>query len=100
MKNFNNKVRIIMFTTNEIEERYAKIPASYLSKSKELPSPLVEDLKKNGWVDKSGNIWWRKEYEPKPVKARDGNVYLAMSDADMEDETRRDRRVSSAVELL
>jgi hypothetical protein len=95
-----NEVRIIIFVTNEIEDRYAKIPANYLSKSKELPFALVDEIKRNGWVDKSGNVWWRKDFEPKPVKAKDGNVYLALSDADIEDEARHIRRLNSALEML
>lgn len=95
-----NEVRIIIFVTNEIEDRYAKIPANYLSKSKELPFALVDEIKRNGWADKSGNLWWRKDFEPKPVKAKDGNVYLALSDADIEDEVRHIRRLNSALEML
>ena len=100
MKNFEKNVKVIMFITNDIEERSELIPANYLSKSTELPPSLVEDLKKNGWVDKSGNLWWRKDYEPKPVKAKDGNVYLALSDADIDDRARHIRRLTSALKLL
>ena len=100
MKKCKNEVRVIIFITNEIEERYSKIPANYLSKSKELPPALVDEIKQNGWADKSGNLWWRKDFEPKPVKAKDGNVYLALSDADIQDDGRHLRRLNSALEML
>jgi hypothetical protein len=94
------EIRVIGFITNEIEERHKNIPDNYLSNSDEIPSSLIEEIKQNGWVDKSGNLWWRKDFEPKPVKAKDGNVYLALSDADIEDEARHIRRTTTALELL
>ena len=94
------EVRVIIFLTTEIEDRYAKIPANYMSNSKKIPTLLVEEIKQNGWVDKSGNVCWRKDFEPKPVKAKDGNVYLALSDADIQDDGRHLRRLNSALEML
>ena len=100
MKKYTNTVKVIAFITNDIEERYENIPDDYLSKSVEIPSELINEMKKNGWIDKEGIIWWRKDFEPKPVKAKDGNVYLALSDADIEDEARHIRRLNSALEML
>ena len=57
-------------------------------------------MKKKGWIDKEVIIRWRKDFEPKPVITKNGDVYLALSDADLDDEERRMRRMISALELL
>ena len=100
MKKYKNTVKVIAFITNDIEERYENISDDYLSKSVEIPSALINEMKQNGWIDKEGIIWWRKDFEPKPVVTKNGDVYLALSDADLDDEERRIRRIISALELL
>jgi hypothetical protein len=100
MEKYTNTVKVIAFITNDIEDRYENIPDDYLSKSVEIPSELINEMKKNGWIDKEGIIWWRKDFEPKPVITKNGDVYLALSDADLDDEERRIRRMISALRLL
>ena len=100
MKKYKNTVKVIAFITNDIEERYENISDDYLSKSVEIPSELINEMKKNGWIDKEGIIWWRKDFEPKPVVTKNGDVYLALSDADLDDEERRIIRMIYALELL
>ena len=48
-----------------------------------VPQELLDDMRKNGWTDADGNICFREDYQPLPVKGADGNVYLAMNDTTM-----------------
>jgi len=48
-----------------------------------FPQELIDDMRKNGWTDADGNVCFREDYQPLPVKGKDGNVYLAMNDSTM-----------------
>ena len=93
-------IRVIGFITSEIEEKYLPVPDNYLSSEKDMPTELIEDLKLNGWQDRSGNLWWGKDFQPNPVKGNDGNIYLCLSDADMEDPERSISRMMLAQSML
>jgi hypothetical protein len=59
------------------------IEDEWMSESGKIPQELLDDMRKNGWTDADGNICFREDYQPLPVKGADGNVYLAMNDTTM-----------------
>lgn len=95
-----NEVRVIAFITNEIKDYCNPVPDTYLSDEPNVPQELIEVMKKNGWQDQEGNIWWDKDFQPDPVKADDGNVYLCLSDEDVTDEGRCFKRLMKATSML
>ena len=63
--------------TNEMSKN--PMSKDYLSKSN-LPKELIEDVIDNGWEDMSGNVYFPKSYQPKPVKHENGDVHLVLND--------------------
>jgi hypothetical protein len=100
--NFNekNEVRVIGFVANKRFGNCGPVPDNYLSNEEGLPVELIDDMKKNGWSDEQGNIWWSEDYEPEPRLGNDGNVYLCLSDKDMEDPGRYLKRLRTATKML
>ena len=50
-----------------------KMPDNYLSQSG-LPKPLIELVKKNGWTDKEGNVYYEDDFQPKPYFDEEKNI--------------------------
>ena len=95
VKNDMNKtkdapVRVIAFLGGNWSEKMGKkkykMPENYLSNS-ELPKPLIELTKKNGWMDEEGNIYFKKDWQPAPYFDEEKNVtwVLANDKTDMSD---------------
>ena len=61
------------------------LPNDYLQVFGDAPRELMDDVKKNGWLDKKGNVCFSQSYQPAPAKGKDGNVYLVLNDAVMEE---------------
>jgi len=59
-------------------EKYP-IPQNYLCNS-ELPKELITLCIENGWTDKDGNVFFPEDFQPEPMLADDGNVYLLAND--------------------
>ena len=59
------------------------LPDSYMSESG-LPKELIEDVMKNGWLC-GDKICFPEDYQPSPVRGKDGNVFLVMNDTTMKD---------------
>jgi len=55
----------------------------WMSENENIPQELIDDMKENAWTDANGNVCFREDYQPLPVKGEDGNVYLAMNDTTM-----------------
>ena len=69
--------------TNEVDRN--PMPKDYLSESN-LPKELIEDAINNGWTDNKGNVYFDKDYQPKPVKHENGDVHLVLNDQTPESE--------------
>lgn len=82
------EIRVIAFVTNAVKDVWGPVPDNYLSSEKNMPTKLIEEMKSNGWKDSDGFIWWDKDFQPDPVLGKDGNVYLCLSDEDMNDPSR------------
>ena len=98
--NNTKEIRVIGFLTNEVRDVQGPVPKNYLSKEVNIPKKLVEELKKNGWRDGDGNLWWDKDFQPEPVLGDDGNVYLCLSDEDMSDSSRTFDRILRSHKMI
>ena len=98
--NKTKEIRVIGFVTNEVRDVQGPVPKNYLSKDKNIPKKLVDELKKNGWRDGNGHLWWDKDFQPEPVLGEDGNVYLCLSDEDMNDPTRTVERMLRSQQMI
>jgi hypothetical protein len=94
------QVKVIGFVTNDVKDVKGKVPDDYLSHDENMPIELIDELKLNGWSDSQGCIWWDRDFQPKPVKAKDGNVYLCLSDEDTNNPMRMYSRLTVATKLL
>ena len=94
------EIRVVGFITNNIKDYFLPVPDNYLADEKNIPKELIESMKKNGWQDKNGQIWWSKDFQPSPRIGSDGNIYLCLSDADVEDPLRCAVRMHEAKKLL
>ena len=87
MKKTNNdkkQVLVIGFiSSGEFHDDSEKkpLPDSFMSET-ELPEELLEDIMKNGWLCHN-KVCFQEDYQPSPVKGKDGNVYLSMNDTTM-----------------
>jgi hypothetical protein len=100
MKKNLKEVRVFFFTTNAIKDVKGNVPNNYLEGDTDIPSKLIDEVKANGWSDSQGHIWWDKDFQPAPVKALDGNVYLCLSDVDIKNPLRMHSRLKVAANLL
>jgi len=77
-----------LISSGEFHDDSEKNPLrdSYLSESG-LPDELLEDIKKNGWLCHK-KVCFRENYQPSPVKGKDGNVYLLMNDTTMKNHSK------------
>ena len=94
VKNENSKtkdspVRIIGFISGDWsgygkDQTKHKMPDDYLSKT-ELPKPLIELSKKNGWTDDEGNVYFKEDWQPEPYFDEEKNItwILANDKTDM-----------------
>jgi len=76
------KVRVIDFiTSGNLPDEKVKnpLPEDYLCET-ELPKELRNEMRDNGWFDAEGNVCFLRDFQPDPVKSRDGNVYLCKND--------------------
>lgn len=98
----NNKseVRVIGFIVNENSNKCGPVPDDYMSNENDFPIELLNDMKKNGWTDAQGNVWWSKDFQPQPKFGKDGNVYLCLSDEDMKRPKRYLERMGQAIKML
>lgn len=99
MSNYK-EVRVIAFFTKKVARPIGPIPDNYLANEENMPQELISEMKKNGWVDESGVYSWSRKFKPAPVKGNDGNVYICMSDADLENKSRFSSRIQEATNLL
>jgi len=98
--NDRNEVRVIGFVVNKKSGNCGPVPDNYLSKEENFPIELLNDMKKNGWSDEQGNVWWSADFQPEPKLGNDGNVYLCLSDKDMEEPNRYFKRLMDATKML
>ena len=94
------KIRVIGFIKKIEKDVVGPVPDDYMKGSTEIPQILIEELKANGWTNRSGLLGWSQDFEPAPVVGDDGHVYLLLSDADVEDKVRCARRMNEAKVLL
>jgi len=94
------EVKVIGFVTNKVRNAVKPIPDDYLSGEASIPSSLIDEVKANGWQDENGSLWWSEDFQPAPVKGDDGNVYLLLSDSDMQDADRYFSRIFDAKKML
>ena len=69
-KTKDSPVRIIGFVSGDWsgygnDQKTHKMPDDYLSNT-ELPEPLIELTKKNGWTDDEGNVTFKQDGQPEP----------------------------------
>ena len=89
-KTKDSPVRVIAFLSGNWSEKMSKkkykMPDNYLSKS-ELPEPLIELTKKNGWTDEDGNVYFKEDWQPEPYFDEEKNItwVLANDKTDMSD---------------
>jgi hypothetical protein len=79
-----NIVKVIGFITNKVKQANGPIPDGFLSNEENMPKELKEVMRTNGWEDANQHYWWSEDFQPEPVMGEDGNVYLCLSDADMD----------------
>jgi len=76
-KNPDAPVRIIGFISgnwsNQMGIKKNKMPENYLNNT-ELPKPLIELTKKNGWTDKDGNVYFKEDWQPEPYFDEEKNI--------------------------
>ena len=77
-KTNDSPVRIIGFVGGDWsgygnEQKKNKMPDNYLS-STELPKPLIEQVKKNGWTDDEGNVYYKDDFQPEPYFDEEKNI--------------------------
>ncbi len=89
-------IRVIGFLTKIEKDVVGPIPDDYMKGRSDIPQILIDELKANGWQNRNGTVAWSEDYEPAPVIGDDGQVYLLLSDSDMDDEQRLNRRLHDA----
>jgi hypothetical protein len=89
-------IRVIGFLTKIEKDVAGPIPDDYMKGCSDIPQILIDELKVNGWQNRNGTVAWSEDYEPAPVIGDDGQVYLLLSDSDMDDEQRLNRRLHDA----
>jgi hypothetical protein len=97
--NETKEVKVIGFVTNRKMGKCNPVPNDYLSSEKNVPDKLIDEMKTNGWSDELGNIWWAEDFQPKPQYGNDGNVYLCLSDKDMENPNRYFKQMKKALKM-
>jgi len=88
-KTKDSPVRIIGFVSGDWsgygnDQKKHKMPDDYLSNT-ELPEPLIELTKKNGWTDDEGNVYFKQDWQPEPYFDEEKNItwILANDKTDM-----------------
>ena len=56
---------------------------NWMSGEKDYPERLRNEMIDNGWENGRGALCWSETFQPKPVKAKDGNVWLSMNSSMM-----------------
>ena len=77
-KTKDSPVRIIGFCGGDWsghgnDQKKHKMPDNYLDNS-ELPKPLIELTKKNGWTDEEGNVFFKEDFQPEPYFDEEKNI--------------------------
>ena len=77
-KTKNSPVRMIGFISGDWSgngnyQKKHKMPDNYLSNT-ELPKPLIELSKKNGWTDDEGNVYFKEDWQPEPYFDEEKNI--------------------------
>jgi hypothetical protein len=80
-----NQVNVVAFfaTENIDEADKSPVPANYPPEPIRsiIPQSFIDDMRDVAWLNDENMICFPHDYVPEPVKADDGDVYLFVSDA-------------------
>ncbi len=76
-KEEESPVQVFVFISGDYDGKMGKkkypMPENYLSES-ELPKPLIELSKKNGWTNENGNVYFDTKWQPAPFFDKEKNI--------------------------
>ena len=93
------QVNVIGFIPLGTEPTDIPIPKDYLSESP-LPKKIIEEMKEVGWMTEDGKIDFPHDYQPPPMRGKDGKVYLNLNKNSMEDQECMMSLMSFGMEMI